>query len=207
MWIRDPIKRVHQHIQYYNSINSLSSAEHDTADPTSHYDNSHHISTDSEYDNIVCDISVQADEPRLCQAKQAHDVVLGKADASLVNKFLTTSDAPHLDTKALIQKLDEVAKAADLDVSTILAEQLMDLLLGTVRSWIRKNTPPPLPILSHHKSNGLKVSYDIVKNSRLLIEEKGQFRRYSEPLDKLEEQNLRICLPLSLFLGCFRLGH
>ena len=36
------------------------------------------------------------------------------------------SDAPHLNTKALIQKLDEVAKTVDLDVSTILEEQMKD---------------------------------------------------------------------------------
>ena len=69
-------------------------------------------------------------------------MVLGKTDASVVKKFLTDSDAPHLDTKALIQKLDEVAKTVDLDISTILAEQIKDPVLGTVRCWIRKNTPP-----------------------------------------------------------------
>ena len=85
---------------------------------------------------------ITADKPGLCQAKQAHDLVLGKTDASLVNKFLTTSDAPHLDTKALIQNFDEVAKTVDLDVSTILTEQREDPVLGTVRSRIRKNTTP-----------------------------------------------------------------
>ena len=68
--------------------------------------------------------------------------MLGKTDASIVKKGLTASDAPHLETKALIQKLDEVAKTVDLDVSTILDEQMKDLILFTVRSWIRKNTPP-----------------------------------------------------------------
>ena len=87
------------------------------ADSTSPGDDSHNLSTDSEDDNIVCDISIQADRARLCQAKQAHDLVLGRTDTSLVKKFLTTSDAPHLDTKELIQKLDEVAKTVDLDVS------------------------------------------------------------------------------------------
>ena len=67
--------------------------------------------------------------------------MLGKPDASLVKKFLTTSDAPHLDTKALIQKLDEVANIVDLDVSTILAEQIKDPVPATVRSSNRKNTP------------------------------------------------------------------
>ena len=53
--------------------------------------------------NVVCDNSLQADKPQLCQAKQAHKLVLGKTDAPLNKKFPTTSDAPHLDTKLSIQ--------------------------------------------------------------------------------------------------------
>ena len=122
----------------YSSINSLSPSADDTADPTSQCYDSNHVSTDFE-DDIVCDISIQADQAQLCQAKQTHDTVLGKTDASLAKKCLTASDAPHLNTKALIQKLDEVAKTVDLDVSTILEEQLKDPVLGTVRSWICEN--------------------------------------------------------------------
>ena len=118
----------------YSSINSLSSSEDDAADSTSPGDDSHHLSTDSDDDNIVCDISIQADQARLCPAKQAHDLVLGKTDASLAKKCLAASDAPHLNNKALIQKLDEVAKTVDLDVSTILEEQMKDPVLGTVCS-------------------------------------------------------------------------
>ena len=69
----------------------------------------------------------------MCKAKAAHDAVLGKIDASLAKKTLTINEAPHLDTKSLIAKLDEVAKTVDLDVSTILAEQIKDPVLGTVR--------------------------------------------------------------------------
>ena len=126
----------------YSLINSRSPSENDTAGSTSPYDDPHHISTDSEDDNIICDISIQADKSRRCQAKRAHERVFGKPDASLVKKLLTISDAPHLDTKALMQQL-EVANAVDLDVSTILAEQMKDPVLGTVRSWIRKSIPPP----------------------------------------------------------------
>ena len=146
----------------YNSINSLSPFADDTADSTSPGDESHHFSTDSEDDKIVCDISIQADQARLCPAKEAHDLVLGKTDASFVKKFLTTPDAPHLDTKALIQKLDEFAKTVDLDVSTILEEQLKDPVLGTVPSRIRITL---LPILNHQRYNSLKVSWDNAKNS------------------------------------------
>ena len=126
----------------YSSINSLSPSKNSAADSTSIGDDSNHVSTDSEDDNIVCAISIQADQARLCLAKQAHDLVLGKTDASLVKKILTTSDAPHLNTEALVQKLDEVAKTVDLDVPAILEEQMKDPVLGAVRSWIRKNTPP-----------------------------------------------------------------
>ena len=122
----------------YSSINSLSPSEDDAIDSTRLGNDSHHLSTDSEDDNIVCDISIQADQARLCQAKETHDIVLGKSDAPLANKCLMASDAPHLNTKALIQKLDEVAKTVDLDVSTILEEQMKDPVLGTVRCWIHK---------------------------------------------------------------------
>ena len=189
----------------YSSIGSSSSPADDTADPTSHCDASCHISTDSEDDKIVCDISIQADKPRLCQAKRAHEFLLGKTYASLAKKLLTISDAPHLDTKALIWKLDEVAKTVDFDVSTILAEQMKGPVLGTVRSWIRKNTPHDTKSLEIQQSKGLLRFCQ--KFKRLLIEEEGQLFCYKVPSDKLEEENLPICFPFSLFLVCSRLGH
>ena len=158
-----------------------------------------------EDDNIVCDISIQADQAWLCQAKQSYDLVLGKTDVSLVKNFLTTFDFPHLDTKALIQKLAEVAKTVDLDVSTFLEEQMEDQVLGTVRSWIRKNTLPDTKSPEIQQPKGfLRYCQEF---NRLLIEEEGQLLCSNEPSDKLEEDNLRICLPLPLFPACFRLGH
>ena len=131
--------------------------------------------------------------------------MLGKPDASLVKKLLTISDTPHLDTKALIQKLNDVAKAADLDISIILAEQVRDPGLGTVRSWIRKDNPPDIRSREIQQSRGhLRYREEV---NRLLIEEEGQLFCYNGPSDKLEEENLHICLPLTLFLACFQLGQ
>ena len=189
----------------YSSIDFLSPSENDTADSASPGNDPHHLVKDSEHDNFAYDISIQADQARLCQAKQAHDIVLGKNVASPAKKCLTASDAPHLNTKALIQKLDEVAKTVDLDVSTILEEQMKDPVLGTVRSWIRKNTPLDTESPKMQQSKGLLRYYQGF--NRLLVEEEGQLLCYNEPSDKLEEENLLICLPLSLFLACFRLGH
>ena len=69
-------------------------------------------------DNLICEINPNADNYRLCKAKAAHDAVLGKTDASLAKKTLTAKEAPHLDTKSLVVKPDDVAKTVDLDVST-----------------------------------------------------------------------------------------
>ena len=187
---------VHKSNTEYSSINSLSPFEDDATDSASPDDDTHHLSTDSEDNNIVCDISIQADQARLCQVKQAHDLVLGKTNASLAMKCLTASDAPHLNTKALIQKLNEVAKTVDLDVSTILEEQMKDPVLGTVRSWIRKNTPLDTKLPEIQQSKGLLLYCQEL--NRLLIEDEGQLLCYNEPTDKLEEDNLRICLHLSL---------
>ena len=156
----------------YSSINSLSPSEDDSGDSAGRGDDSHHLSTDSEDDNIVCDLSIQADQARLCQAKQAHDQVLGKTDALLAKKCLSASDAPHLNIKALIQKLDEVAKTADIDVSTILEEQMKDQVLGTVRSWISKNIPPDAKSPEIQQSKAL-LRY-CQEFNRLLIEDEGQ---------------------------------
>ena len=78
----------------------------------------------------------------MSKAKAAHDAILGKFDDSLAKKPLTPTEAPHLDTKFLSAKIDDVAKTVDLDVSTIQAEQIKDPVLGTVRSWFRKGIFP-----------------------------------------------------------------
>ena len=122
---------------------------------------------------------------------------------SLAKKPLTATEAPHLDT--LIAKLDEVAKTIDLDVSTILAEQIKDPVLGTVRSWIRKRISPEPKTPEIQQSKGF-LGY-CQEFDRLPIEEDGQLLCYNEAPHKLDNENLRICLPLSSFLAFSKLGH
>ena len=188
----------------YSSINSLNTSEEDNAFEET-YDHEDDATADNYEDNLVCEMNTHADHYRLCQAKAAHHVVLGKVDTSLAKKPLTVIEAPHLDTKSLIAKLDDVAKTVDLDISTILAEQIKDPVLGTVPSWIRKGISPEPKTPEIQQSKGL-LRY-CQEFDRLLIEEEGQLLCYNEPTDKLDDENLRICLPLSLFSACFRLGH
>ena len=96
------------------------------------------------------------------------------------------TEAPHLDTKSLVAKLGDVAKTIDLDVSTILAEQIEKPVLGTIRSWIRKGSSHKLKASEIHKSNGL-LRY-CQKFDRLLIEEEGQLLCYNEPTEKLDDE-------------------
>ena len=140
-----------------------------------------------------------------CEAKAAHDAVLGKSVASLAKKTLAATEAPHLDTKSLIAKLDDVAKTVDLDASTILAEQIKDPVHGPVRSWLRKG------ISRQTKSPEIQQSKCLLRYcqdfDRHLIEEEGQLLCYNDSTDKLDDENLGICLLLSLSSACFRLGH
>ena len=165
----------------YSSINSLNTHEDDNAFDETHGDEDD-ATTDDDEDNLICDINTHADHYRLCKAKAAHDAVLGKIDASLVKKPLTANEAPHLDTKSLIAKLDDVAKTVNLDVSTILAEQIKDTMLGTVRSWLRKGISPEAKSPDIQQSKGLLRFCQ--EFDRLLIEEEGQLLCYNEPTDK-----------------------
>ena len=186
----------------YNSNKSLNTNEDD--DALDELPDDADAITDDDGDNRISELNLNADCSRRCKAKAAHDAVSGKIDASLIKKTLTAMEAPHLNAKSLIAKLDDVAKTVDLDVSTIMAEHIKDPVLGTVQSWLCKR------LLPEAKSPEIQQSRELLRYcrefDRLLIEEPAQLLCYNEPSGKLEVENLRICLPLSLFLACFRLG-
>ena len=115
----------------YSSITSVNTNEDD--DALNELPDDVDAITDDDEGDLIYEINTHVDHDRLCTAKAADDAVLGKIDASLAKKPLTPNEAPHLDTKSLIAKLDNVAKTVDLEVSTILAEQIKDPVLGTVR--------------------------------------------------------------------------
>ena len=191
----------------YKPISSLEIEEEDHKEPHPQVTKSQQqeqATVDDEGDHIL-EVNFNTDHNRLCKAKLAHDNMLGKLDAALTNKALTATEDPHLDTKALTAKLDEVSKLVDLDVSTILAKQIKVPVPGIVPSWIHKGNSPD------YKSTEIQQSKVLLRycqeRYRLLIEAEGQLLCYNEPLDELDEENFRICLPLSLFLACFRLGH
>ena len=120
----------------YSSINSLNTKKDD--DLLDKLPDDTDTLTDDDEHNPLCKKNIKADIYRLCKTKAAHDAVLGRNYSSLVKKTLTAVETPHLDTKRLITKLDDVARTVDLVFSTILTEQFKDPVLVTFRSWLRK---------------------------------------------------------------------
>ena len=132
-------------------------------------------------------------------------MLISDSDTLLAKNTISVAAVPHLGSQNLINKLDDVAKVVDLDVPTILPEQLEGPVLSIVRSWIAGSISPDLRAPKIRQSTGLlRYGQEL---DRLLIEEHGQLLCYDEPSDTLDKKNLRMCLPLSLFLACFRLGH
>ena len=148
--------------------------EEDNADPYSPVseDQVQKRAAPNDEEDHIFEVSINTDHYRLCKVKLAHDSVLVKLDTSLTKKALKATEAPHLDTKALIAKLDEVSKIVYLDVSTILAKQIEDSVLGIVRSWIRKGDQPNAKTLEIQQSKGLLRHCQ--ERDRLLIEAQGQ---------------------------------
>ena len=115
----------------YSSINSLNTDKNEnTLDEFRDDDNP--TTDDDDEDNLKCKITLSAENYQRGKVKAAHDVILGKSDASLGRKTLTAMEAPHLDTRAFIRELDDVAKTSHLDVSMTLAEQIKGPVFSTV---------------------------------------------------------------------------
>ena len=136
-----PLDSIKRSEPTYGSINLLNTNEdNDTlvgpladADP---------ITADNE-NNLICEKDLNNNNYRLCRAKTAHDAVLGKVYAFLpFRKTLTATEAPRLDTRALITNVDVVAKRNDKDVSTILAQQIQNQVPTTVQSRLLKGIAP-----------------------------------------------------------------
>ena len=86
-----------------------------------------------------------------------------------------------------------------------MVEQIKDPPLALVRSWLRKGILPDVKSPEIQQFKGLL--WHCQEFDRLLVEEAGQLLCYNEPADELDDEKLGICLPLSLFSACFRLGN
>ena len=64
-------------------------------------------------------------------------------DEPILKKPIPFELFPHVDTPDLIQKLSDFARDADLDIQTLLEEQINDPVLQVVRKWIKISDTRP----------------------------------------------------------------
>ena len=169
----------------YSSISVIEMDGTEETEPSSYAERVVHENCDSEEDedDYVYEINAN-DHYRIGKARAAHESLISDPDTLLVKKTLSATAAPHLKTWDLITKLDDVAKVVDLDIPTILQEQLKDPLLSIVRSWIERNLSPDLKAPEIRQSKVLlRYGQEL---DRLLIEDHGQLLCYDEPSDSLE---------------------
>ena len=165
----------------YNSISVTETTGTEEPGPCSHAELTVHkvCDDDEDEDAYICKINAN-DHYRLCEARAAHDSLLS-IPGTLAKRTLSATAAPYLRTPVLTAKLDDVAKVVDLDIPIILPEQLKDLVLSVVHSWIEEGISPDLRIPEIRQAKGLlRYCQEI---NRLLIEEHGQILCYDEPSD------------------------
>ena len=111
----------------------------------------------------------------------------------------------HVDTSDLIQKLSDFARDADLDIQTLLEEQLNDPVLQFVRKWLKTSDTRPQKTPDIDQSKALLSYYN--KFEQLSIEHDTNLLCYREPIQDTCRNEIKTCVPLSLFLPLFSLAH
>ena len=128
-----------------------------------------------------------------------------KRERPLLNKNLDVEQFPHVDTKDLLQKLSDYSKTADLDITTLVAEQINDPVLQIVRAWVRNKNKPNTKTPEIHQSKALLSYFN--NFNQLFLDKESNLLCYNEPIHGTDKCEMKICVPLSLFLPLFNLAH
>ena len=126
-------------------------------------------------------------------------------DKLIINKPISFKRFPHVHTRNLIQELSDFARETDLDRQTLLEEQVNDPVLQVVRKRIKTSDtrPQKRPDINQFKCS---LSY-YNKFEYLLIEPDTNLLCYGEPIQDTSKSEMKICVPLSLFLPLFFVAH
>ena len=162
-------------------------------------------STDDETE--IAELNLQSQNPDFCRD---HSVALELFRTKTKYKPILKKPNPfelfpEVDTSDLIQKLSDFARDADLEIQTLLEEQLNDPVLQVVRKWIKTSDTrtQKTPDINHSKA--LLSYYN--KLEQLFIEPDTNLLCYREPILDTCKTEMKICVPLSLFLPLFSLAH
>ena len=110
-----------------------------------------------------------------------------------------------MDTSDLIQKLSDFAREAELDLQTLLEEQLNDPVLQVVRKWSKTSYTRSQKTPDINQSKALLSFY--IKFQYFSFQVDTNLLCYREPVQDTCKTEMEICVPLSLFLPLFFLTH
>ena len=105
----------------------------------------------------------------------------------------------------MIQKLSDFAKTADLYVTTLVEEPLNDPVLQKVSSWIKKSDKRPTKTQDINQSKAILSYFN--RFEQLIIDEETNLLCYNETVQETNKTEMKICVPLSLFLPLLKLAH
>ena len=191
-------KTINQYKQLCSSISPASSTsslnEHDYSD-IEQYDEE---STDDGTE--IAELNFESQDPDFRRDHSvAHELFRTKTkDKPILKKPISFELFPHVDTPDLIQKLSDFARDADLDIQTLLEEQLNDPVLQVVRKWIKTSDTRPQKTPDIDQSKALLSYYN--KFEQLFIEPDTNLLCYREPVLGTCKAEMKICVLLSLFL-------
>ena len=198
-------KTINQYKQLCSSISPASSTssfnERDYSD-IEQYDEE---STDD--GNEIAELYFECQDPDFRRDHSVtHELFRTKTkDRPILKKPISFELFPHVDTSDLIQKLSNFPRDADLDIQTLLEEQLNDPVLQVVRQWMKTSDIRPQKTPDINQSKALLSYYN--KFEQLFIELDTNLLCYREPIQDSCRTEMNICVPLSLFLPLFSLAH
>ena len=162
-------------------------------------------STDDETE--IAELNFESQDPDFRRDHAAaHELFRTKTkDKSILKKPISFELFPHVDTPDLIQKLSDFARDADLDIQTLLEEQLNDPVLQVVRKWIKTSYTRPQKTPAIKQSEALLSYYNNLE--QLFVDADTNLLCYREPIQDTCKTEMKICDPLSFFLPLFSLAH
>ena len=160
-------------------------------------------STDDEI--AIAELNFERHDPDFCPDHSvAHELFRTKIKGKPILKIPPSFELfLHVDTPDLIQKLSDFARDADLDIQTLLEEQLNDPVLQVVRKWIKTSDTRPQKTPDIRQSKAL-LSYKN-KLEQLFIEHDTNLLCYinRKPIQDTWKTEVKICVFLSLFPALF----
>ena len=122
----------------------------------------------------------------------------------MINHSIDNSTEIHVDALDLINKFSDYSKKADLNIDTILHEQITDPVIQKVRKWVKLGQEPD----DNYKIKQSKAFQSYKNNFKLLfLDPTYDILCFNEPTSTPGQTQVKICLPLTLILKCFELAH